>query len=319
MDTRVGWFIAAALGLALISVATSLTQRSRHNIREAYERLEDLQDVVAQTTCGPIQYVTSGQGEPVLVIHGIMGGVDQGLILADGHLPPGYRSIVPSRFGYLGTPLPEEPTPAGQADAFACLLDTLEVKRVAVMGTSAGATSALHFALRYRDRCACLVLISPNAPGEVDVLPPPRPIARMMYRSDFGFWLMTKHFRRAMSSMLGVPEGFDITSDHEAVIDEVIDSVLPVKPRSEGALFDLFTSNPAINQFPLDDIDVPVLVIGALDDPMALFRNTKALSDRIPNAKLLKIEDGGHMMLGHDAEIRAAIEEFLAKYHSGTN
>jgi len=315
VDTRVGWFIAAALGVALISVATTLTQQFRSEIREAYERLENQQDSIAQTTCGPIQYATSGEGQPVLVIHGIMGGVDQGLILGDGHLPAGYRSIVPSRFGYLDSPLPEDATPAGQADAFACLLDSLGVWHVAAMGTSAGATSAIEFALRYPERCSCLILISPNAPGEVDIAPPPRPVASVMYNSDFSFWLMTRYFRSAMTSMMGVPKGFDMTPEYAVAVDEVIATVLPVKPRAAGALFDLFVSNPAVNEISLEDLAIPVLVIGAVDDPLALFRNTKALAERIPDAEFLTIEDGGHMMLGHDAEVRGAIEEFLSGHY----
>ena len=314
MDTRIAWFIAAALGLGILSLATSVYWQFSRDARQAYDRLESYQDVIAQTACGPVQYTTIGDGQPVLVIHGIMGGIDQGLFLAEGHVSAGYQAIAPSRFGYLGSPLPTAATPAVQADAFACLLDTLGLQQAAVLATSAGATSALHFALEHRDRCSCLVLISPNAPGEVDVLPPPKPIASVMYRSDFGFWALTKYFRRAMVSMLGVPEGFDITSDHETVIGEVIDSVLPVKPRADGALFDLFVSNPAVNAFPLEDIAVPVLVIGALDDPMALFRNTEALARRIPGAELITIEDGGHMMLGHDEEVRAAVAEFLERH-----
>ena len=314
MDTRIAWFIAAALGLMLASFATSLNRQFRQDIGQAYGRLDGYRDAIAETDFGPIQYAELGGGQPVLVIHGIMGGVDQGLMLGDGHLPAGYRSIVPSRFGYLDSPLPEDPTPASQADAFACLLDTLGDERVAVLGTSAGATSAIEFALRYPGRCACLILISPNAPGEVDTVPPPRPVASAMYRSDFGFWLMTRCFRRAMVSMLGVPDGFKVTPEHEASIDEVIATVLPVKPRADGALFDLFVSNPAVNDIPLEEVSVPVLVIGAVDDPHSLFGNTKALADRILNSELVPIEDGGHMMLGHDEEVRAAIQKFLMKH-----
>lgn len=315
MDTRIAWFIAAALGLTLISGATVVNRQYRQDIGQAYERLDSYRDAIAETDCGPIQYAELGGGQPVLVIHGIVGGVDQGLMLGDGHLPAGYRSIVPSRFGYLDSPLPEDATPASQADAFACLLDTLGDERVAVMGTSAGATSAIEFALRYPERCSCLILISPNAPGEVDIAPPPRPVASVMYHSDFSFWLMTRYFRSVMTSMMGVPKGFDMTPEHVLAVDEVIATVLPVKPRAAGALFDLFVSNPAVNEISLEDLAIPVLVIGAVDDPLALFRNTKALAERIPDAEFLTIEDGGHMMLGHDAEVRGAIEEFLSGHY----
>jgi len=136
-----------------------------------------------------------------------------------------------------------------------------------------------------------------------------------MYNSDFSFWLMTRYFRSAMTSMMGVPKGFDMTPEYAVAVDEVIATVLPVKPRAAGALFDLFVSNPAVNEISLEDLAIPVLVIGAVDDPLALFRNTKALAERIPDAEFLTIEDGGHMMLGHDAEVRGAIEEFLSGHY----
>ena len=317
MTSRLAWFTAAALGLMLVSMATSLNREYRRDVREAYERLDSYGSTGADTACGPIQYAELGGSQPVLVIHGIVGGVDQGLMLGEGHLPSEYRSIALSRFGYLGSPLPETATPISQADAFACLLDTLSLERVPVMGTSAGATSALHFALRYPEHCSCLILISPNAPGEVDTVPPPRPVASAMYHSDFGFWLMTRYFRSAMVSLLGVPDDFEVAPEHEASIDEVIATVLPVKPRADGALFDLFVSNPAVNDIPLEEVSVPVLVIGAVDDPHSLFGNTKALADRIPDAELLTIRDGGHMMLGHDAEVRASIAQFLEMHGGG--
>ncbi len=65
----------------------------------------------------------------MLVSHGIGGGFDQGLGLADGYLGDGYTVIAPSRFGYHATPLPADATPASQADAFVCLLDSLQIEK----------------------------------------------------------------------------------------------------------------------------------------------------------------------------------------------
>ena len=50
----------------------------------------------------------------------------------------GYRLIVPSRFGYLRTTLPDEPTIAKQADAYVELPDHIGVQQVFVVGVSAG-------------------------------------------------------------------------------------------------------------------------------------------------------------------------------------
>lgn len=84
--------------------------------------------------------------------------------------------LAPSLFGYLGSTLPEGATPATQADAFASLLDYLEVSQVVLFGYSAGGPSAIQFALRHRDRTTALVLMASALPGKAGA--PPKFIAR---------------------------------------------------------------------------------------------------------------------------------------------
>jgi pimeloyl-ACP methyl ester carboxylesterase len=60
--------------------------------------------------------------------------------------------IAPSRFGSLGSALPPGATPADQGDAFAALLDALEITSADVVVFSAGAASALQLA-RPADEC----------------------------------------------------------------------------------------------------------------------------------------------------------------------
>lgn len=98
----------------------------------------------------------------MLVVHGNGGGFDQGLGLAHDYLGEGFQVIAPSRFGCLRSPLPDGATVALQADAYACLLDALHIRQVAVFTTSAGVTSSLQFAMRQPERVTALVLHSPN-------------------------------------------------------------------------------------------------------------------------------------------------------------
>ena len=311
---KVGWLIGGALGVAHVILAVFIYARYRHDIRAARERVQNLGSRVVETACGPIEYATFGEGHPVLVIHGIFGGFDQGLVTARGQLGEGFRAIVPSRFGYLRTPLPDDASPAAQADAFACLLDALGIEQAAILGVSAGGTSAIQFALRHPDRCSALVLVSSNAPGEVEAGLPPKPLAKALFRSDFVFWLLTTYFRSSMGSIMGVPKGFELTPEYEADIAETMETILPVSPRADGALFDMYVSNPDINTgYPLEEIAVPVLIINAIDDPLALYDNARAMAERIPGAKLVTVESGGHMLLGHGERIRSEIGEFLER------
>lgn len=77
------------------------------------------------------------------MIHGTGGGFDQGLRFADALIAHGVRVIAPSRFGYLRSDFPVNPSLAEQADALASLLDNLGIDRIAVIGGSAGALSAI--------------------------------------------------------------------------------------------------------------------------------------------------------------------------------
>lgn len=74
----------------------------------------------------------------------------------------------------------------------------------------------------------------------------------------------------------------------------------------------MFVSNSDINTgYPLEEIAVPVLIINAVDDPLTLYKNAQSAAERIPGAKLVTIENGGHMMLGHEESIRSEIVTFL--------
>mmetsp|Transcript_10062 Transcript_10062/g.22514 ORF Transcript_10062/g.22514 Transcript_10062/m.22514 type:complete len:346 (+) Transcript_10062:229-1266(+) len=327
-------WISALIGILLAYAASRGHHRYRIDISDAYRKLnEDTNTTIAQTACGPIQYAIRGpdDGIPILVIHGLVGGFDQGLVVAADNLPVststgnrGYRAIVPSRFGYLGTPLPKfnSDDQAGngvtmvgdQADAYVCLLDSLDIHlAVPVIAVSAGSTSALQFALRHPERCSCLVLISPNSPSAVRavIAPPPRLVSNILYKSDLIFWAFITYFRSFLISMMGVPYGFELIRDHEAAIDRVIGTILPVKPRSAGILFDLYVSNPAIDTLPLEEVGVRGLIVNAVDDPLALYEDSKAMAEQMDKGRLLTVEDGGHMMLGHGEIIRNAIGAFL--------
>jgi pimeloyl-ACP methyl ester carboxylesterase len=316
-NLKIGWLVTGALAVTVVVVAMLLYARFRRDIRTAQERLQSGGSQVIETNCGRIEYAAFGESYPVLVVHGIFGGFDQGLVVAHGNVGEEFRSIVPSRFGYLRTPLPDSASPALQADAYKCLLDALGIQQAAVFGTSAGGTSAIQFASRHPDRCSALVLLSSNAPGETEAALPPEPVAKVLFKSDFIFWLVTTYFGSSMRLTMGVPEGFELTSEYEADAAEVMKTILPVSPRADGALFDMYISNPDINTgYPLEEITVPVLIINAVDDPLALHKNAQRMAERIPDSKLVTIESGGHMLLGHEERVRSEIVAFLEEHSS---
>ncbi|RYH05526.1 MAG: alpha/beta hydrolase, partial [Alphaproteobacteria bacterium] len=148
---------------------------------------------VMNTRHGQLEYAEAGSGTPLLMVHGTGGGFDQGLLFARRLTGMGYRVIAPSRFGYLRSSFPAEPSSANQADAFLDLLDGLGIDKIAIAGGSAGALSVIEFAARHPDRCAALLPIVPAAyvpHAKVSAGSPPPGVeaAMVLLRSDFLFW-----------------------------------------------------------------------------------------------------------------------------------
>ena len=306
------------LGAAVVGVAAAV--RFRSEMRAARARIDSLGSQVVQTDCGPIEYARSGEGYPVLVVHGDMGGVDQGLMLANEHIGPAFQPIAVSRFGYLRSPLPADADINLQADAYACLLDALGIQQAAVFAFSAGATSAIRFAARHPKRLSALVLLCPAAPGKVEPGSPPRAIFDTLMRSDFVYWAMITYLRPMAYRMVGVPRGFVLTPEMEAEARAIPATTLPLSERFDGFIFDSYDAGlrrdfrESISEtgpYPLGEIEVPVLVINAADDPYALLENVRGLAERIPNARLHVVPDGGHPLLGHAREVKSEIMRFL--------
>jgi pimeloyl-ACP methyl ester carboxylesterase len=62
---------------------------------------------------------------------------------------------------------------------------------------------------------------------------------------------------------------------------------------------------------------MPTLVIHAKDDHLNPFRFGEYTAQHIPGAQFLPLETGGHLLLGHHAEVRARTSTFLQQYAVG--
>jgi pimeloyl-ACP methyl ester carboxylesterase len=288
--------------------------RYRHDLEAAGRRLAAREHHSIQTSYGSVQYVEQGQGLPVLFSHPLVGGFDVGLGCAETWIGGGFRVIAPSRFGYLGSSLPQGAMPADQADAYTVLLDALGVERAAMVGFSAGGPSVIQFALRHPDRTAGLVLIGSALPGKAGR--PPRPVAQLLF-TDPVFWTLKTYLPSLFLRCLGMPKGFRPTPEQWTGILESEESLFPMHPRKQGVLYDSFVSNPDVQGYPLEQISVPTLIINARDDGLSAFQNAVRAAERIPGAELLAIDQGGHMLLGSETLIGQEVARFLVASRVG--
>jgi pimeloyl-ACP methyl ester carboxylesterase len=297
----------AAGGAAM--AAAGLALRYRRDMKAAWARLAAVDRRVVPTNWGAVEYAERGSGEPVLVVHGIFGGCDGGLFCSRD-LFPDRRVIAPSRFGYLGSSMPPGATPAAQADALAALLDALEIREIDVIGISAGATSALQLALRHPERVRHLAVISGNLPGGRTAVVQPA-WARGLY-GDLPMWGLKVFAPHEMTYLAGVPKPYPITGDDTRFVSEFIDSMFPIASKVQGVVFDAFVSNADVNNCDLEAIRVPTLIVHTKDDPLASFESAPRAAGRIPGARLISLESGGHLILGQAEHVRNELAGFLA-------
>ena len=153
--------IVVAMG-ALVSVG--VVRQYRRDIGAARARLDSVRARTVRFDDGSVEYTDVGDGPAVLVSHGIFHGCDGGQRSARDVLS-GRRVISPSRFGYLGSSMPENPSGAAQADMFVDILDHLGIESVDVLGISAGTSAAVQLALRHPGRVGHLIVSSGNWPA----------------------------------------------------------------------------------------------------------------------------------------------------------
>ncbi|MBI3669681.1 MAG: alpha/beta hydrolase [Acidobacteria bacterium] len=309
-DTRIS---RAALTIAVLvaGLAALILFSYRPDIAAARARVSSASQVV-NTPCGLIEYAAVGKGRPVLVVHGAGGGFDQSLDFGRILVDKGFRVIAPSRFGYLRTPLPLDASPMAQADAHACLLDALNLPRVAVLGGSAGAPSAMQLCLRHPDRCPAMVLLFPIAFAPHPAGEPQEQssalakfVMNTTLHSDFFFWTATQVARDTMiEAILATPllDFHNATPDEKERVLQVLRNILPITEREKGIWNDAAIS-ASIPRYELERFAVPTLVISAENDLFGTYRGARYTAQHIRGARFVGYPTGGHLLVGHQEEV----------------
>jgi pimeloyl-ACP methyl ester carboxylesterase len=197
------------------------------------------------------------------------------------------------------------------------LLDALNIRRAVVIGMSNGGPSALQFALRHPDRCSGLVMIEAISHRA----PPPSRIAGLafsvIFQSDFVFWLITKYFKTNMIALLGVPPEVQAKQapKEKKWLSKLLQTMHPISLRRAGMFNDgSFTTSTSLNSYPLERIRVPTLVIHTVDDSLIPLTHGQNTARRVPGARMITLQSGGHLLMGRHEEVRSALTEFLKQH-----
>lgn len=315
MKTKTWLSLTAAIAGGVVGAVSALTYRQYQREIAVLRQRVLTGGTVLETAVGLQEYAETGSGPALLISHGAGGGYDQGLAVAE-LFGPGLRYLAPSRFGYLRTPLPADASPEAQADAFAALLDVLQIERTAMVGISAGGPAAIAFALRHPKRCTALIL----SVAATHALPSQPPFfeafAEVGYRSDFAFWwLITRQpLFVARSTNLHPHLWARLSSIDQNLLIRILHTMLPISWRRVGMQNDVKVITGGRLDLPLEQVTQPTLILGTKDDPLLPFATLQRAAQRISHAQFIVADEGGHfgMIMQREAlsaQVRALVAQ----------
>jgi pimeloyl-ACP methyl ester carboxylesterase len=279
-------------------------------VTDAKSELPGFEERFAEVRGGRLRCLARGEGEPLVLVHGLGGAAANWLALAP-LLLPGRRLLVPELPGHGGSsPLPAAPSLDTYADRLGTLLEHEEAVPAPVVGHSLGGAIALRLAIRRPEAVSGLVLagaagISSGSRSAryaltiTGIVKPGRRIA--------------PHRRRVARSALlkRVVFGRWGASDPPALPDELVEAFLAGSARHTDTVS---AAKALVRDDPRPDLDCvrcPSLVLwGARDNQLPVgdaFDYARRLG-----ARLRVIADCGHLLIGERPEACAdAIASFL--------
>ncbi|MET9213026.1 MULTISPECIES: alpha/beta fold hydrolase [unclassified Nocardia] len=255
-------------------------------------------------TPGAIRYFDTGDGPPVVFVHGFMTNANTWRNIVPAIAAAGHRCLAPDLpLGAHRIPVPDaDLTPVGVADLLAEFLDRLDLTDVTVVANDSGGVITQILLVRNPARVARVVLASVDC---YEAFPPAR------YR-----WLTTAikipGATRAVTSILRwrrlqrLPFTFG-PATKRPIPPEVMDSFLLPSRQSAAIRADLarFIVHGVSNRFTLDaagkfaSVTAPVLIAWAREDQLVPAEYAERLADDLPNSTLKFIDDA-HMLVQED-------------------
>ncbi len=243
--------------------------------------------LTAERTPAGTSYLATGQGQPVVLIHGVglnkemWGGQVVGLATH-------YRVITYDMLGHGASPRPAAGTPLlGYADQLLELLDHLQLPQATVIGFSMGGLVARAFALHYPDRLKSLVVLnsvfnrSPEQRAGV--------IERTAQAAEHG---PDANAEAALSRWFSR----EYQAANPAQIAALRQTLAGNDPQGYLTTYELFATQDMYRADDLKGLRAPTLVATGELDPGSTPEMARQLADRIPGATVAVLTEQRHMM-----------------------
>lgn len=297
--------LGSALGLGATGTVLTHRAETRFPPEGRFVEVDGVRVHVAET----------GQGVPVVVIHGAFGAAQDVTATLFPAAPAGWRVLAPDRPGHGYSDRPAGPmSPAAQARLLRAAVRKLGVERPVIVGFSYGGAVALSWALQFPDEVPGLVLLN----GASHVWPSP---TALLY--DISGWpvvgpVMNHLVVPSVGNLLLEAGGANAFKPEPVppLFSEKAPLPLTVRPGSFAANAEDVRE---LKEFLRDqsarygELKMPVtIVIGSDDNSVSPELHGRSLHRDVSQSKLIVIPGAGHpLMYAHRTEVMAAMREMV--------
>jgi pimeloyl-ACP methyl ester carboxylesterase len=229
-----------------------------------------------------IRFWKGGAGPGLLLLHAAWGDAEMSWSRTWNQLSRSCTVVAPDLPGFGRSSPLLEPSLSDMAKKLGELIDALHLDQVIVVGNSLSAAVAVQFANDYPKAVSHLVLVNggympliPGAVRKIIALPIVNQVFRRLIR-HLTFSLQT--LKRSFADPSKLPAGF---------FEKIQGNALAYSRISFDTIMNMTG--------PLAKPSVPTLLVWGAQDGLATMKQAQVLKKWIPEARLVTIEDAGHM------------------------
>lgn len=245
-----------------------------------------------------LNYETSGEGEPLLLIMGF--GMPGAAWIPMIPLMPGFKCIYFDNRGTGDSDKPQGPyTVADMAEDAGNLLSALDIPRAKIYGVSMGGMIAQELAIRRPENVIKVVLgcTTPGAPhGKA---PEPEVVAKL---AD-GLKLMTSDPDKAFDMIMPILYPVEFVAAHPGLKALMVMGAKMAPPTPSETIDRLLAGLPQFDVYDrLPQIKCPVLIVHGDSDMLVPSANAAIIKNQISQAEIFMIPNAGHGYQAADPE-----------------
>jgi pimeloyl-ACP methyl ester carboxylesterase len=251
-----------------------------------------------------LRYVTAGEGEPVILVHGFAASAFANWIMPGvfDALSQHYRVIALDNRGHGGSGKPHEPEKYGveMAEDVVRLLDHLKIQKAHIVGYSLGAFITDKIVTTHPERCLTATLGGAGWAQKNDDRTLLNALAKSLDEGK-GILPLMRHLQPPDKAPLSEK---DLEARNRIVMFTNDAKALSACIRGAEAL--------VVPREKLESNQVPILAIVGDKDPLK--KGVDAMDGVMHNLKIVVVPGGDHMSTFRSSQFRDALLEFLAAH-----